>query len=100
MGNGISTVLSLNQFKNPEKVFYSRLEIAKHNTESSLWVISGNKVYDITSFYNFQLHPGGRDALLSRAGGVIDTAPDFRFHSRKTKRRWRHYFIGYVRENE
>lgn len=100
MGNGISTVLLLNQFKTSQKVFYSRLEIAKHNTESSLWIISGNKVYDITSFYKNQTHPGGKEALLSRAGGVIDSSPDYRFHSKKTKRQWGNYLIGYVRENE
>ncbi|CAG8530592.1 5837_t:CDS:2 [Ambispora leptoticha] len=49
------------------KVFrYTREEVAKHNTPSDLWVISNNKVYDMTEFVLD--HPGGSE-LIEQWGG-------------------------------
>eukprot|EP01084_Bolivina_argentea_P250604 419957_1 len=45
---------------------YTWQEIAKHNTDESLWVYSDDKVYDVTKFID--RHPGGRDMLLLMAG--------------------------------
>ena len=50
------------------KPTYSREDVAKHNTESDLWIIIHNKVYDVTKFAKF--HPGGLPILL-RFGGYV-----------------------------
>lgn len=103
MGHALSTVFLLEQMdkmkKNGNRVYYSPEEIAKHNSKESLWIVSNKKVYDITSFANFQVHPGGIDALKSRAGGEEDCKKDYNFHSKKTQKRWTNYFIGYVKED-
>ena len=100
MGHSLSTVFLFDYFKNKNKtdkrVYYTSQEIAKHYTEDSIWIVSGNKVYDITSFYKQQSHPGGSLALETRAGGTVDCRPDLKFHSKKTQKLWRNYLIGYV----
>ncbi|CAG8455673.1 10677_t:CDS:2 [Ambispora gerdemannii] len=45
---------------------YTREEVAKHNTPSDLWVISNNKVYELTEFVLD--HPGGSDLIEQWAG--------------------------------
>ena len=52
MGHSLSTVFLLDYLqknkKHDRRVYYTRQEIAKHNTESSMWIVAGDKVYDIT----------------------------------------------------
>jgi len=49
----------------------TRDEVAKHNkAESGIWVIKGNKVYDITEFV--QNHPGGASKIMLAAGKSVD----------------------------
>lgn len=45
---------------------YSLEEVAKHNTEESMWIVINNTVYDVTKFA--KLHPGGRVVLREVAG--------------------------------
>ena len=52
---------------------FTREEVAKHNTEESLWMIIDNKVYDLTDFIDE--HPGGESVLLDVAGQ--DASEDF-----------------------
>lgn len=52
-------------FSNAMKEF-TRLEVAKHNTAESLWVVIDTEVYDLTSFVD--LHPGGAYVLAEVAG--------------------------------
>jgi cytochrome b involved in lipid metabolism len=100
MGHSLSTVFLMDYIqknkKNDRRVYYTRQEIAKHNTESSMWIVAGDKVYDITSFYKELNHPGGPIALETRAGGAVDCDKDYKFHSKKTRKLWNNYLIGYV----
>ncbi|OCH96393.1 hypothetical protein OBBRIDRAFT_237224 [Obba rivulosa] len=45
---------------------WSLKEVAKHNTQSSCWVIIKSKVYDVTDFLHE--HPGGAQIILRHAG--------------------------------
>ncbi|KAL7623754.1 hypothetical protein AAE478_005307 [Parahypoxylon ruwenzoriense] len=50
------------------------VEVGRHNTEDSCWMILHGKVYDITSFV--PKHPGGRSILLKNAGQDASAAFD------------------------
>ena len=73
-------------------------DVAKHNTESDLWMSIRGKVYDCTKFVKF--HPGGAGSILN-AAGRDGTAAFERFHS------WvdlegilGKYVVGILREDE
>ena len=36
---------------------YTRAEVAAHNTEDSVWLVAGERVFDVTRFVH--LHPAG-----------------------------------------
>lgn len=71
---------------------FSADEVRQHNTETSLWIVRGKDVYDVTSLVHE--HPGGMGALLRRGGGAADCTEDFHFHSRRGKAMWQRYKIG------
>ena len=74
--------------------FFSRNEIAQHNSEFDYWIIMGNKVY---SFQNFN-HPGGWAAHAPFAGGKIDATQAFSVrhgYDGYVKRTLNNKFIGY-----
>jgi len=100
MGHSLSTVFFIDYLqkskKSDRRVYYTPQEIAKHYTEDSMWIVAGNKVYDITNFYKQKNHPGGTLALETRAGGTLDCAPDLKFHSKNTRKFWNNYLIAYV----
>jgi hypothetical protein len=52
---------------------FTRAEVAKHNTEDSLWCIIDHRVYDLTDFLD--AHPGGSVVLAQVAGQ--DATTDF-----------------------
>ena len=50
----------------------------------------------LSIFYKEKNHPGGTLALETRAGGAVDCNPDYKFHSKNTRKLWNNYLIGYV----
>ena len=46
---------------------YTWEEIAKHNTEDSLWLVIDGKIYDVTEFSKNE-HPGGFEVMFEMAG--------------------------------
>ncbi|KAI1385414.1 uncharacterized protein F4822DRAFT_343803 [Hypoxylon trugodes] len=50
------------------------VEVAKHNTTSSCWIVINRKVYDVTSYLD--QHPGGAAILIKQSGK--DATPQFR----------------------
>jgi len=48
----------------------SRDEVAKNNTEDSLWFVIDSKVYDVTDFLD--AHPGG-EAVLKQGRSTLPT---------------------------
>jgi hypothetical protein len=75
---------------------YSTCEIARHNTEDSAWLVVGNDVFDVTKFLN--QHPGGKESILRKSGGVVDCSKDFLFHSKRGRKLWRSCYIGRVQK--
>ena len=71
---------------------YSINDVKKHNKIHDCWVIVNNKVYDVTKL--IKLHPGGVNAIMKYAG--TDCTKHFNFHSKKAKKIWEEYLIGYT----
>ncbi|KAG9509648.1 Sulfite oxidase, mitochondrial, partial [Fragariocoptes setiger] len=56
--------------RNPGITYYSRKDVAWHNTsERGVWITYNNSVYDITQF--IQHHPGGSRTIMMGAGGDV-----------------------------
>jgi L-lactate dehydrogenase (cytochrome) len=60
-----SLIFIMSHIKEPPKLL-SGLEVAKHATRESCWVIISGKAYDVTSFLDE--HPGGANIILQYAG--------------------------------
>jgi cytochrome b involved in lipid metabolism len=73
--------------------YYTIEEVAQHNTEYDCWIVAHFTVYDLTNY--IRSHPGGAYALLVNAG--TDQTESYNYHSKKGKKRWNHYKIGYIR---
>lgn len=86
-------VLSLGGLKKDWPLF-SEEEVRMHNTRRSLWIVSGNSVYDVTAVLTS--HPGGETAMLRRGGGSKDCEADYAFHSRYARREWDARKVGEV----
>lgn len=56
---------------------FTRDEVAKHNTEDSVWFIIDSKVYDVSEFLD--AHPGG-EAVLRQVAGKDATSDFYNLH--------------------
>ena len=56
--------------ENPDQVFYTAEEVAKHASKTDCWTIHKNKIYDITEYA--KVHPGGK--VIYQGAGTDCTA--------------------------
>lgn len=72
---------------------YTREEVAKHNTETDLWVVIDSKVYDLSKFTKF--HPGGVSVLLDYAGKDA-TRVFYDLHRVDVLKKYQRFVIGII----
>ncbi|GET90352.1 hypothetical protein, conserved [Leishmania tarentolae] len=89
----LNDLLVLSGFKKRWPIL-SEEEIRMHNTRRSLWIVSGNSVYDVTGVLGS--HPGGEAAILRRGGGSKNCEADYIFHSRYARREWDNRKVGEI----
>ena len=73
---------------------FTLCEVRLHNTIESAWLLAGHDIYDATEYLNSDQHPGGKDSILKKAGGVVDCTDDLHFHSRSGRKMWQKFHVG------
>jgi hypothetical protein len=73
----------------PQKL--TRDEVAKNNTEDSLWCIVDHKVYDLTDFVD--AHPGG-SVVLQQVAGTDATSAFYNLHRHEVLQKYSSLCIG------
>jgi cytochrome b involved in lipid metabolism len=71
-------------------------EVKQHNTLQDCWITCKGYVYSATAFMSEDEHPGGERAFMRRAGGKVDCAEDYAFHSNKGRKLWSKYRIATI----
>jgi len=71
---------------------YTPCQVRRHNHAASAWLVCGTDIYDVTPF--LKSHPGGKNSMLRRAGGVADCTEDMKMHSRAAVKMWKGSRIG------
>jgi alkylation response protein AidB-like acyl-CoA dehydrogenase/predicted heme/steroid binding protein len=75
----------------------TREEVAKNNTEDSLWVIVDARVYDLTDFLD--AHPGGV-SVLTQVAGTDATTAFYNLHRHEVIQKFSNLCIGTVEGEE
>ncbi|KAL2073433.1 hypothetical protein VTL71DRAFT_10757 [Oculimacula yallundae] len=71
----------------------TRDEVAKNNTEDSLWFVIDSKVYDVTEFVD--AHPGG-EAVLRQVAGTDATEAFYNLHRQEVLQKYTSLCIGTI----
>ena len=71
----------------------TRDEVAKNNTEDSLWCIIDHKVYDLTDFLD--AHPGG-NVVLQQVAGTDATSAFYNLHRHEVIQKYSDLCIGTI----
>ena len=71
----------------------TRAEVAKNNTEDSLWFVIDSKVYDVTDFVD--AHPGG-EAVLKQVAGTDATEAFYNLHRQEVLQKYESLCIGSI----
>lgn len=71
----------------------TRAEVAKNNTEDSLWCIIDHKVYDLTDFLD--AHPGG-SVVLRQVAGQDATSAFYNLHRQEVLQKYASLCIGTI----
>ncbi|KAF2149716.1 acyl-CoA dehydrogenase [Myriangium duriaei CBS 260.36] len=77
----------------PEARRITRAEVAKNNTEDSLWCIVDHRVYDLTDFLD--AHPGG-SVVLRQVAGQDATTAFYNLHRQEVLHKYASLCIGTV----
>lgn len=77
---------------------FTRCQLRRHCTEDSAWLLCGNTIYDATPF--LEIHPGGKQSILRKSGGVCDSTMDMQMHSKMAIKRWKSKKVGKLRKCE
>ncbi|PMD23956.1 acyl-CoA dehydrogenase-like protein [Hyaloscypha hepaticicola] len=72
---------------------FAREEVAKNNTEDSLWFIIDSSVYDVTDFID--AHPGG-EAVLKQVAGTDCTDAFYNLHRQEVLQKYSSLCIGQI----
>ncbi|GAP83093.1 putative acyl- dehydrogenase [Rosellinia necatrix] len=72
---------------------FTRDEVAKHNTEDSVWFIVDSQVYDVSEFLD--AHPGG-ETVLRQVAGQDATAAFYNLHRHEVLTKYEDLRIGTV----
>lgn len=84
--------------QNEKKVYFTRAEVEKHNTEEDLWVVINNKVYELSKY--IKRHPGGKKVMKDAAGKDASEKWFLAGHSHKAQELMKEFVIGEVYPNE
>jgi len=76
---------------------FTRAEVAKHNTEDSVWFIVDATVYDVSDFLD--AHPGG-EAVLRQVAGKDATVDFYNLHRHEVLTKYADLAIGTVQGEE
>jgi L-lactate dehydrogenase (cytochrome) len=78
---------------------YTIQEVETHNKEgTSIWIVIDNTVYDVSSYIERDLHPGGNEVLYKYAG--TDATKRFaEIHSKSAWNELEQFKIGRLNEN-
>jgi hypothetical protein len=71
----------------------TRAEVAKNNSEDSLWLIIDSKVYDVTEFVD--AHPGG-ESVLKQVAGQDATEAFYNLHRQEVLQKYGNLCIGSI----
>jgi Cytochrome b5-like Heme/Steroid binding domain/Acyl-CoA dehydrogenase, N-terminal domain len=71
----------------------TRDDVAKNNTEDSLWFVIDSKVYDVTDFVD--AHPGG-EAVLKQVAGQDATEAFYNLHRQEVLQKFSNLCIGTI----
>jgi cytochrome b involved in lipid metabolism len=72
---------------------YYTIEEINEMRKLRIILICKNKVYDVTEFIH--LHPGNNIIINNIKK---DNIKDYKFHSKKGKKIWKKFFIGYLKK--
>lgn len=72
---------------------FSRDEVAKNNTDESLWFVIDSKVYDVTDFID--AHPGG-EYVLKQVAGTDATEAFYNLHKQEVLQKYSSLCIGTI----